>query len=77
MQRYRPEIAIPNTGKPWPIMAEDSQEGEYYHRAEVDPALAEFVRMQHELCQLLGCDEQTDSIALHDRIVQGIRRLQR
>lgn len=36
MQRYRPEIAIPVSGKPWAIMAEDSDEGEYYAKDEVD-----------------------------------------
>ena len=36
MQRYRPDIAWPNEGKPWPIMAEDSQEGDFYHRDDVE-----------------------------------------
>lgn len=39
MQRYRPDIAWPLTGKPWPIMAEDSEAGEYYAKAEVDEVL--------------------------------------
>lgn len=39
MQRYRPDIAWPLTGKPWPIMAEDSETGEYYAKAEVDEVL--------------------------------------
>jgi hypothetical protein len=40
-------------------------------------ACEEFVRMQHELCTLLGVDADTDSIALHARIRLGITRLLR
>ena len=50
MQRYRPDIAWPLTGKPWPIMAEDSDAGEYYAKAEVD---AEIERLRHR-CNALA-----------------------
>lgn len=39
MQRYRPDIAWPLNGDPFPIMAEDSATGEYYHWADVDMEL--------------------------------------
>lgn len=32
------------------------------------PACEEFVRMQHDIASILGVDEDTDSISLHDRI---------
>jgi hypothetical protein len=35
----------------------------------------EFVRMQRELCELLNEDSEGDSLALHDRIVWGIKAL--
>lgn len=36
---------------------------------------AEFVRMQKELCDLLNEGDEGDSIALHERIVWGIKAL--
>jgi hypothetical protein len=42
MQRYRPDIAWPLTGKPWPTMAEDSEAGEYYHVKDVERLRAAF-----------------------------------
>jgi len=36
---------------------------------------AEFVRMQKELCDLLCENDEGDSIALHDRIVYGIKAM--
>lgn len=36
-------------------------------------ACPEFVCMQHEIARLLGVDDDTDSLALHDRILDAIR----
>ncbi len=35
MQLYKPGIAFPNSGNPWPIMEEASEDGEYYYKEDV------------------------------------------
>jgi len=45
------------------------------HLASLDDGCREFVRMQRELCELLDEDSEGDSLALHDRIVYGIKAL--
>jgi len=35
MQLYKPGIAFPNNGNPWPIMEEASEDGEYYYKEDV------------------------------------------
>lgn len=47
MQRYSPNIAWPRVGDPWPIMAEDSQEGDYYHREDVERLLSLLTRARN------------------------------